>query len=193
MRIVSIEKRLAQLARSRQTPARLFFGYALWIGLIPPVSAFFGTWRHGWPLGVAEPIAVSPPEALAIAALYALALIVGFLATALVIKWMAATYAEQADLRGCFAVVAVAGTPIMLGGVAHLYPSILLHIIILAPVFAFSAYLLFAAIPPLLRTNRDRGVLMGCAVLGFLVTAFLSLLGLSAILWVHGVGPDLGV
>ena len=182
-----------RIATARYSSRRWFFGYALWIGLVPPVCALFGMWRFGWPLGAAKPIALSFENAALIAAVYATALIVGFLSAVLMMKWMASTYAERADLSGCFAVAALAGTPIMLGGVLHLYPDILLHIIILAPVFAFSSYLLFAAIPPLLHTDRERGVLMGCALLGFLVSAFLTLLGLSVVLWVHGVGPTLGV
>ncbi len=188
-----IERIIKQLAGAGYSSRRWFFGYSLWIGLIPPVCAFFGTWRYGWPLGVAEPLVLSFSEALTIALLYAVVLIAGFLSTVAVVKWMAATYTEEAGLDGCFGVVSVAGTPIMLGGVAHLYPNILFHILALAPLFALSTYLLFISIPVLLKTNQDRGIFMGCAVLGYLVATFLALLGLSVFLWVNGIGPDLGV
>jgi hypothetical protein len=55
--------------------------------------------------------------------------------------------APKATLNGAFAVVTVITTPIMLAGVAHLYPSLLFHVIVLPPVFALSGYLLFTSIP----------------------------------------------
>ncbi len=184
---------IKHLAESDYSPAQLFFGYSIWLGLIPPISAFFGTYFYGWSLGISDPIRLSLPESIAISIFYALALIAGFLVTAFVIKWMAKVYAPNATLKDAFAVVSVVGTPIMVAGVVHLYPSVLFHIIVLSPVFAWSCYLLFSSIPILLKTDYDRGVFMGCAILGYLVTAFLALLGVSAIAWVYGIGPNLGV
>jgi hypothetical protein len=66
------------------------------------------------------------------------ALVAGFFITALIIKWMSAVYAPKATLNGAFAVVTVITTPIMLAGVAHLYPSLLFHVVVLPPVFALS-------------------------------------------------------
>jgi hypothetical protein len=34
---------------------------------------------------------------------------------------------------------------------------------------------------------------MGCSLFGFISTAGISLLGISAIAWVYGIGPNLGV
>jgi hypothetical protein len=48
---------------------------------------------------------------------------------------MSAVYAPKATLNGAFAVVTIITTPIMLAGVAHLYPSLLFHVIVLPPVF----------------------------------------------------------
>ncbi|HIE78110.1 MAG TPA: DUF1282 domain-containing protein [Candidatus Thioglobus sp.] len=184
---------ISRLSKANYSPAQLFFGYSIWLGLVPPVSAFFGTYYNGWSLGISDPIKLSFSQSLAISIFYALALIVGFLVTAFVIKWMATVYAPESTLNDAFAVVSVVGTPIMLAGVVHLYPSVLLHIIVLSPIFAWSCYILFCALPILLKIDNDRGIFMGCAVLGFLVTAFLALLGISTIAWVYGIGPNLGV
>ncbi|SMN02060.1 hypothetical protein SPONN_377 [uncultured Candidatus Thioglobus sp.] len=52
---------------------------------------------------------------------------------------------------------------------------------------------MFTSIPILLKTDYDRGIFMGCALLGFVVTAGVSLLGASTVAWVNGIGPNLGV
>ena len=191
--MINIRSKIVDLSELQDSAIPSFLKYSLWLGFIPPVSAFFGTYLYGWPLGVLEPIRLTFEQAFSVSIFYAIALLAGFFATAFVIKWMAKVYASKASLKDCFMVVSVSGAPIMLGGIAHLYPSILFHIIILSPVFAFSCYLLFTSIPIFLKTNQDKGIFMGCAVLGYLVTAFLSLLGLSVISWVHGIGPNLGI
>ena len=188
-----IQKTIERLVSAEYSSAKLFFGFSIWLILIPPVSAFFGMHYYGWSLGISDPIRLSIVQSLSIAIFYFLALVAGFFITALIIKWMSAVYAPKATLNGAFAVVTVVTTPIMLAGVAHLYPSLLFHVIVLPPVFALSGYLLFTSIPLLLKTDYDRGIFMGCSLFGFISTAGISLLGLSAIAWVHGIGPNLGV
>ncbi|MDC9714797.1 MAG: Yip1 family protein [Gammaproteobacteria bacterium] len=188
-----IQTTIERLAQSEYSPAKLFFGFSIWLILIPPVSAFYGMHYYGWSLGISDPIRLSLTQSIAIAIFYFLALVVGFFVTALTIKWMSTVYAPKATLKDSFAVVTVVTTPIMLGGIAHLYPSILFHVIVLSPIFALSGYLLFASIPVLLKTDYDRGIFMGCSLFGFISTAGISLLGISAIAWVHGIGPNLGV
>ncbi|SFV86644.1 probable membrane protein YPO2362 [hydrothermal vent metagenome] len=188
-----IQKSIKYLANSQYSPAQLFFGFSFWLILIPPVSAFFGMYYYGWSLGISDPIRLPLTESIAISIFYFLALIAGFLITALTIKWMSAVYAPKATLKDAFAVVTVVTTPIMLGGIVHLYPSMLFHVIVLSPIFILSSYLIFASIPILLKTDYDRGIFMGCSLFGFISTAGISLLGISAIAWVNGIGPNLGV
>lgn len=184
---------IKRLADSQYSPAQLFFGFSVWLILIPPISAFYGTYYYGWSLGIGEPIRLSLSESIAISIFYALALMLAWFITAFIVKWMAAIYAPKATLKDAFAVVTLITTPIMLGGIAHIYPSVLFHIIVLSPIFALSGYLLFASIPVLLKTDYDRGVFMGCSLLGYVVTGFLCFLGIVTIAWVQGIGPNLGV
>lgn len=188
-----IKATIERLAQAEYSPAKLFFGFSIWLILIPPVSAFFGAYYTGWSMNFEAPTHLSFVQSISIAIFYGLALIVGFLIMAFVIQWMANVYAPKATLKDAFAVTTVATTPIMLAGIAHLYPSVLFHIIVLSPIFVLSGYLLFTSIPILLKTDYDRGIFMGCALLGFVVTAGVSLLGASTVAWVNGIGPNLGV
>ncbi|KAA0444234.1 MAG: YIP1 family protein [Candidatus Thioglobus sp.] len=188
-----IQASIKRLADSQYSPAQLFFGFSVWLILIPPISAFYGTYQYGWSMGIGEPIRLSLAESISISIFYALALMAAWFVTALVIKWMASIYAPDANLKDAFAVVTLVTTPIMLGGIAHIYPSVLFHVIVIPPIFALSGYLLFASIPVLLKTDYDRGVFMGCSLLGYVVTGFLCFLGIISIAWVQGIGLNLGV
>lgn len=188
-----IQKNIQRLADSQYSPAQLFFGLSLWLILIPPIGAFLGMHYYGWSSGISDPIRLSLTESITVAIFYFLALVAGFLITALAIKWMSVTYAPKATFKDAFAVVTVATMPIMLGGIAHLYPSILFHVIILPPIFILSGYLIFTSIPVLLKTDSDGGFFMGCSLFGFISTVGVSLLGVIAIAWVNGIGLNLGV
>ena len=183
----------ALVAESPPRPAEVMLKYALWIGLIPPVSAFFGATVFGWRLGAGEPVVFPAATALAMCAAYYLALLAGFALAARVALWMRPNYAEEARDGQCWALIAVVGTPMALGGVFHLYPSAVLNVAVLTPAFLWSAFLLYTGLPIVLKNGPERGMLMASAILGFVLTALAAFMTLVMILWVHGFGPVLGI
>lgn len=184
----------AGLGASERMPlARVFFGYALWLGLLPPLCAFIGGRRFGWRLGPGEPLFFSDAMALMVSLAYFIALLAGFfLATALA-AWMARSYAARASLGHCGALIALTGTPLMAGGVFHLYPSLALNLGVLIPASVWSAALLYTGLPKILRANSEQGMLMASSLIGVLLVALAGLLALTALLWVNGLGPGLAV
>jgi hypothetical protein len=44
-----------------------------------------------------------------------------------------------------------------------------------------------------LKISPERGMLMASALIGYLLVALVSLLGLTVALWGRGIGPSLGV
>jgi hypothetical protein len=85
------------------------------------------------------------------------------------------------------------GEPLILASIAHLYPSVFFNLLVIIPAMIWSVYLLYTGIPVALNTPPERGMLMASAVVGWLLVAAVSLLGLSMALWTNGVGPLLGV
>ena len=183
----------AVIAERPPAPREVFFKYALWIGLVPPVCAFVGATLFGWRLGAGEPIVFSVGTAFAICAAYYLALLAGFALAARVALWMRGAYAEDAKPGQCWALIAVVGTPMAAGGVLHLYPSAVLNIAALTPAFLWSVYLLYTGLPVVLKNGPERGMLMASAIMGFALTALAAFMTLIMILWVHGFGPTLGI
>ena len=183
----------ALVAESPPRPGEVMLKYALWIGLIPPVSAFFGATMFGWRLGAGEPIVFPAATAFAMCAAYYLALLAGFALAARVALWMRPNYAEEARDGQCWALIAVVGTPMALGGIFHLYPSAVLNVAVLTPAFLWSAFLLYTGLPVVLKNGPERGMLMASAILGFVLTALAAFMTLIMLLWVQGFGPVLGV
>lgn len=170
---------------------RVFFRFALWVGLLPPAFAFVGTMQFGWHLGV-EPMFLASSTVLAICGAYYAALLFGFVSGALVARWMAVTYDASQSLGRGMALMAIVGTPLAVGSVVHLYPHAFMNVLVLVPVLIWCMYLLYRGLPVVLATGPNRGMLMASALIAYLLVAFVSLLGITVALWGSGLGPQIG-
>ena len=170
---------------------RVFFRGALWLGLLPPLFAYFGTMKFGWRLGV-EPVYLPKETVLAICLTYFAALLIGFLSSAIIARWMAATYDASQSLGRCLALMTIVGAPLAVGSIVHLYPHALLNLLVLVPVLIWCMYLLYRGLPVVLSTGQNRGMLMASALIAYLMVALVSLLGITVALWGSGIGPRIG-
>jgi hypothetical protein len=50
-------------------------------------------------------------------------------------------------------------------------------------------YLLYRGLPVVLRTDPGRGMLMASALIAYLLVSWVTLLGITAVLWSLGLGP----
>lgn len=171
--------------------ARVFFKFALWIGLLPPLFAYVGTTQFGWRLGV-EPVFLPQSTVLAVCLAYFVALLFGFVSGAVVARWMAVTYDASQSLGRCLALMAIVGAPLAVGSVVHLYPHVFFNVLVLVPVLIWCMYLLYRGLPVVLSTGPNRGMLMASALIAYLFVAFVSLLGITVALWGSGIGPLIG-
>ena len=170
---------------------RVFFRFALWISLLPPLFAYVGTVNFGWRLGV-EPVFFPQPVVLAVCAAYFAALLLGFLSSAVIARWMAATYDASQSLGRCLALMAIVCAPLAVGSIAHLYPNAVLNVLVLVPTLIWCVFLLYRGLPVVLGTGPNRGMLMASALIAYLMVAVVSLLGVTVALWGSGIGPRIG-
>jgi hypothetical protein len=183
----------ARLSGTRPSPSAMFFRVVIWMAAVPPIMAYLGASRFGWRLGAREPLHMSRGELLAISIAYFAALLFGFVSTAVVSRWMAATYGARHSLGIHFALVTIIGAPLVAGSVIHLFPHVFINVIVLVPALIWSMYLLFRGLPIVLETTPEQGMLMASSIIAYLLVAFVSLLGISVMLWGWGLGPAIGV
>ena len=179
------------VAADSPTVGRVFFRFALWLGLLPPLFAYIGTTQFGWRLGV-EPVFLPARTVLAICIAYFVALLFGFVSSAVIAHWMAGTYDANRSLGRSFALMAIVGAPLAVGSVIHLYPHAFLNLLVLVPVLMWCMFLLYRGLPVVLETGPNRGMLMASALIAYLLVALVSLLGITIGLWGSGIGPRIG-
>ena len=124
---------------------------------------------------------------------YFIVLVFGLFSTALISSWMAHTYGASTGLGHHVALITIVGEPLAVGSLAHLFPDVFVNILIIIPTMIWSMYLLYKGIPIALGITPEKGILMASSLVGWLLVAAVSLLGLSMMLWTVGVGPLLGV
>lgn len=182
-----------ELSDTRPSPYSVFFRFIFWLALIPPVFAFIGASRFGWRLGAAQPLFLDQGELLVISIGYFIALLFGFMSTAIVAQWMASTYGARHSLGIHLAMVTIVAAPLVVGSAVHLYPHVFINVLVLIPTLIWSMYLLYRGLPVVLKISPERGMLMASALIGWLLVAAVSLLGITVGLWGRGIGPSIGV
>ncbi len=182
-----------ELSDTRPDPHVVFFRYLIWLAAIPPLFAYIGASNFGWRLGAAQPLYLDGGDLIVISIMYFFLLIFGFVSTAIVAQWMASTYGARHSLGIHFALVTIVAAPLVAGSVVHLFPHVFINVIALIPILMWSMYLLYRGLPVVLKISPERGMLMSSALIGYLLVAAVSFLGLIVALWGRGIGPSIGV
>ena len=182
-----------QLSVGDPSPLAVLFKYSLWLLLLPPIFSWIGSSVFGWRLGAVEPLVMSNQALTAISVGYFIALVFGFISTVIICRWMASTYGAKDSLGLHFALITIVAAPLCVASIAHMFPSVFINVLILIPAMIWSMYLLYTGIPVVLAISPGKGMLMASSLVGWLLVAAVSLLGLSMGLWTMGIGPFLGV
>ena len=182
-----------ELSETRPDPHVIFFKYLVTLALLPPVFSYIGAANFGWRIGAAQPVYLAGGDLVILSIIYFFVLLFGFVSTAMVAQWMAATYGARQSLGIHFAMVVIVAAPLVAGSVIHLFPHIFINVLVLIPTLMWSMFLLYRGLPVVLKISPERGMLMASALIGYLLVAAVSFLGLTVALWGRGIGPSIGV
>ena len=182
-----------QLSSDDPSALSVLFKYSIWLLLLPPLCSWIGAFTFGWRLGADEPLMLSSDSLTAFSVGYFLALLFGFISTVFICRWMASIYGARASLGLHFALITIVAAPLAVASITHLFPDVFLNVLILIPTMIWSMYLLYTGIPVVLEVTPEKGMLMASSLVGWLLVAAVSLLGISVGLWTLGIGPLLGV
>ena len=182
-----------ELSGTRPEPHSVFFKYVIWLAAAPAIFLFIGASTFGWRIGASTPLFVPVENLVIISIVYFFALLFGFVSTAMVAQWMASTYDARASLGVHFALVTIIALPLAVGSAIHLFPDVFINILALIPILIWCMFLLYRGLPVVLNISPERGMLMASSLIGYLLVALVSLLGLTVALWGRGIGPSLGV
>lgn len=191
--LVNPSQAFTTLSELKPSPTKVIFSYTLWLLLLPPIFSWYGAYTFGWRLGGSQPLRLSADVLTLISIAYFVTLGFGLITTAVISRWMASTYEADDSFGLHVALITVVGTPLAVASAAHLFPHVFFNVVVMIPAIMWSMYLLYKGIPLVLHIPPERGMLMASALVGWLLVAAVSLLGITMALWANGFGPKLAV
>ena len=105
---------------------------------------FIGTTSVGWSLAENETVKLSTSSALQLCTLLYVTIVAGVAVMGTFIRWMSRAFEARPTLNQCIGFAAYTVTPFFIAGIAGLYPSRWLAIIVLGAASVYSTFLLHA-------------------------------------------------
>ena len=160
--------------------------------MITPIGGFIGATQVGWPIAETDRLFMTPYSAFRIAVLTFISILIAVMMISKMVQWMGQTYNAHQTLSRCVSLAAFCITPILLTGVAMLYPPLWFIYMVGLPALAFSVYLLYSGVPIMMEVSIDRGFLFSSAILTVGLIALVGLLAVTVSMWSFGLGPGFG-
>ena len=142
------------IRREEEAHPRHYLAHLLILALIPAVCLFIGTTYVGWSLAVGENVRLSTASALQLCILLYLTIVVGVAIMGGFIRWMSRTFDARPTLNQCIGFAAYTVTPFFVAGIAGLYPSRWLAILVLGGASIYSTFLLFVGLPTFMHERK---------------------------------------
>src|SRR5476651_1814792 len=160
------EQAWRDIREEEEQQPRRYLLHLVVLALIPVVSLYIGTTRFGWSLARSEQVRLSETSALQLCVMFYIAILVGTILMGAFIRWMSRTFDARPTVNQCIGFAAYTATPFFLAGIAGLYPSRWLAIIVLLAASAYSTFLLFVGLPTFMHERKEQGLLNATCVWG---------------------------
>lgn len=172
---------------------QLFISQVPFLALIPTVSAYIGVTQVGWTIADGDPVKLTAASALSLCALAYVALLVGIYLLGEFINWMSKTYEVQGDEAtrryGAMALAVYVAAPVLLAGVANLYPELWLVTGVMGLAGAYAVFLIYQGIPILMNISKEQAFMYASSVVTVGLVLMVAVLVVTVVIWGMGVGP----
>jgi len=164
--------------------------HILIVALIPAICGYYAAAHIGWTIGVGDPIKISQTSARLMAISMYCALVVGVFALAYLIQWMAKTFDSKPSFIQSLELAAYTATPMLMVGIAALFP--VLWFVALAGLVAvsYSVYLLYSGVPIMMNIPEEKGFIYSSSVVTCGLVLLVGIMAFSVVMWTMGFGPE---
>lgn len=178
------------IRREEEAHPRHYLAHLLVLALIPAVCLFIGTTYVGWSLAAGETVRLSNGSALQLSILLYIAIVAGVAVMGGFIRWMSRSFDTRPTLNQCIGFAAYTVTPFFVAGIAGLYPSRWLAILVLGAASVYSTFLLFVGLPTFMHERKEQGLLNAACVWGVGLLVMVTILVSMILLWFNVLTPE---
>ncbi|MDN3653895.1 Yip1 family protein [Thalassotalea ponticola] len=165
----------------------MFYGlsHIMLVALIPAICGYYAAAHIGWSIGAGDPIKITKQSALLLSISMYAAIIAGVFALAYLIKWMAETFDAKPTFTQSLELAAYAATPVLMAGLAALYPILWFVAVVGCLAIAYSVYLLYSGVPIMMHIPDEKGFIYASSVVTAGLVLLVTILACTAILWTN--------
>ncbi|MDH4565699.1 YIP1 family protein [Pseudomonas sp. BN414] len=167
-----------------------YLGHLLLLALIPAFSLYVGTTEVGWSLARDEVVRLQPDSALQLAIGLYLTSVIGVVLMGSFVRWMSRTFEVRPNFNQCVGFVAYVATPLFIAGLASLYPSRWLALLVLGLACAYSTVLLYVGVPIFMRMKREQSMLYATSIWAVGLLVLVTLLVSVILHWQFYMTPE---
>ncbi len=178
----TIEKRHESLAYS--------LVHILVIAFIPAICGYYAAAHIGWTIGTTEPLMLSESSALTMSLVMYSGLVIGVIALAFLIHWMAKTFDSTPEFTQSLELAAYTATPLLMVGITALFPVLWFVVMAVLGAMSYSVYLLYSGVPIMMNIPEEKGFIYASSVVTCGLVLLVGLLAVSIILFGVGLGPE---
>jgi len=164
--------------------------HILVVSLIPTICGYYAAAHIGWTIGVGDPIKISQGGAQLMAGALYFALVFGVLALAYLIQWMAKTFDATPSFIQSLELAAYTSTPMLMVGIATLYPVLWFVALAGLAALSYSIYLLYSGVPIMMNIPEEKGFIYSSSVVTCGLVLLVAIMAFSAVMWSMGFGPE---
>ncbi|MDO6427971.1 Yip1 family protein [Thalassotalea sp. 1_MG-2023] len=164
--------------------------HILTIALIPAICSYFATAHIGWSIGAGPVIKIAESSALAMSVAMYFGIIVGVLALAYLIQWMAITFKASPDFSQSLELASYTVTPLLMVGLTALYPVLWFVTLSGLAALAYSIYLLYSGTPIMMNIPEESGFIYSSSVVTCGLVLLVALMAVSAIMFGMGFSTE---
>lgn len=172
---------------------QVFVNHVPFLALIPAISAFIGVTQIGWTVSEGQVVKLTVVSAASLCALTYVALLACVYFMGEFVNWMSKTYgvkddAEMRHYEGTALAVYVS-TPVLIAGIAALYPYLWFVAPVLGLAGAYAVYLIYEGIPILMNIPKDRAFMFATSVITVGLVLIVTVMISTVVIWGMGLGP----
>ncbi|NQY63068.1 MAG: YIP1 family protein [Alteromonadaceae bacterium] len=164
--------------------------HILTIALIPAICSYFATAHIGWTIGVGDAIKLPESSAMMMSIAIYTGLVLGVFTLAYLIQWMAKTFDSTPDYTQSLELAAYTATPLLMVGVATLFPVLWFVVLAGLAALTYSVYLLYSGVPIMMNIPEEKGFIYSSSVVTCGLVLLVGIMGVSAILLGMGFGSE---
>lgn len=160
--------------------------HILVVTLIPAICGYYATAHIGWTIGAGESIKTSPSNALLIAVVMYVVLVLAVLVLSYLIQYIAKKFNAKTNFAQSLELAVYSATPMLMVGIVSLFPVLWFVTLSGIAAVSYSVYLLYSGVPIMIDIPDEKSFIYSGSVIFCGLVLLAGIMAFITIMWSIG-------